>query len=95
MEYNKNLRKEAKKMQNNNSEAMKNKDIKTIDSSEVADTENIKIDTTKTKQERIVSYINQTKNPYYLKCGRLIIKNSYLKTYATFTDKFKQILSNN
>ena len=74
--------------------AMKNIDIMIIDPSTLVDIKDIKINTSLPRKERIADYIQQIKNPYCYKRGKTVIKNTYATTKATFTDKFKQLVSN-
>jgi len=80
-------------MQNIDIEAMKNIAVQEIDRSTIVDHKDITIDMTKSKREKIISYILQTKNPYFFKCGDTVIKNTYPKTDIPFTDVVKQIIS--
>lgn len=87
-------------MQNNDkdcpqlSESMKNIAVPEVDRSAVVDCSDIKIDMTKPKREKVISYILQTKNPYFFKCDGTVVKNTYPKTAITFADTVKQIISN-
>ena len=52
-------------------EAMRKVDIRDIDPDTIPDIRDIKIDTEQPVQERILSYIQQVKNPYVLRCGKI------------------------
>ena len=75
-------------------EAMRNVDIRTVDPSTLVDISDVKIDTSLPKEERMKQYIEQIKNPYCFKCGKIIVKITYSKTDATFTDRWESYLSN-
>ena len=70
-------------MQNIDIDAMKNITVPEIDRSKLIDYKNIKIDVMRPKREKIISYIQQTKNPYFFRYGNTVIKNTYPKTDIT------------
>jgi hypothetical protein len=75
-------------------EAMRNVDVRTVDPSALADIDNVKIDVTKPKNERIIDFIRQVKNPYCYMCGETVVKVSYTNTGRTFEEIFKSIITN-
>ena len=81
-------------MSNINLEAMKNIDIMAVDPSTLTDIRDVKINEDLPKTERMIDFIRQVKNPYCYKCGKTVIKNTYPNTKTTFTDRFKQLISN-
>jgi len=70
-------------------EAMRNVDIRTVDMETLVDIRDVKIRTDLPKQERILDFIRQIKNPYCFKCGDLIIKSTFADTDATLEDRLK------
>lgn len=70
-------------------EAMQNVDIRTVDPATLVDIRNIKIRVDLPKQERILDFIRQIKNPYCFKCGDLIIKSTFADTDVTLEDRLK------
>ena len=79
-------------MQNIDLAAMRDRDIRTIDKSELIDAEDIKIDITKPKNERIQDYIRQAVNPYFLNRKGNIIKVSFSETDLTINDALESFL---
>lgn len=75
-------------------ETMRNVDIRTVDPSTLVDIDDVKIDVTKPKNERILDFVRQIKNPYCYKCGKTIVKVSYTNTERTFEEIFKSIIIN-
>ena len=75
-------------------EYMRNVDVRTVDPSTLADIDDVKIDVTKPKIERILDYIRQVKNPYCYMCGETVVKVSYANTGRTFEEIFRGILAN-
>ncbi|XCH80348.1 MAG: DUF6870 family protein [Candidatus Dehalobacter alkaniphilus] len=70
-------------------DAMRNVDIRTVDPSTLVDIRDVKIRTDLPKEERILDFIRQIKNPYCFKCGDLIIKSTFTDTEATLEDRLK------
>jgi hypothetical protein len=56
---------------------MKEIDVRTIDPSELADIEDVKINTELPYEERLHDYIRQIKNPYCYRCRGMVIKISF------------------
>jgi len=59
---------------------------------ELADIQDVIIDTTLPKEERIQSYLKQIKNPYCYRCGDMVVRVSFANTDATLEDRMKQYL---
>ena len=47
----------------------------------------------KVKKERIQERLETGQNPYFLKCGNILVKMSYAVTERTIEDALKTILS--
>jgi len=75
-----------------NLEAMRNADIRAADPAALVDIREVKINTTLSQRERIFDFINQVKNPYLYKCGKMIVKVSFAETEATLEDKLETYL---
>lgn len=67
-------------------EAMRKIDIQHVDPDTIPDIRNIKIDTEKPLLERSLDYISQAQNPYYIRCGKILVKIEYAKTDTTIED---------
>ena len=75
-----------------NWKALKNIDILTVDPLKLINIQDIKTNFSLPKNEKIIDFIKQVKNPYCYKCGETIIKNTYPETKSKFTDNFKQLI---
>lgn len=73
-------------------ENMKNVDIRTVDPDTLVDIRDVKINTDLPKQERILDFIKQIKNPYCYKCGSIIVKVSFADTESTIEDRLESYL---
>ena len=71
----------------------KETDIKDLDKSELVDICNVKIDSKKPYLIRVISYINQVKNPYCYRVGNVVVRVSYAGKDKTFTDSFTEMIS--
>ena len=67
-------------------ETMRNVDIQYVDHDTLPDIRDIKIDNDKPLLERILDYIDKVKNPYYIRCGKILVKIEYSKTETTIED---------
>lgn len=68
-------------------------DIEEVDINNLVDLNDINIDVNLPKKERILKYIEEIKNPYIYKCGKVIVKVSFKKTERTLNDQFENYLS--
>lgn len=71
---------------------MRNLNIKTVRRKALVDVENVKIDTSKNKQERMDDFICQIKNPYCYICDGVIVKVNFIGT-GTLEEKLKNYFS--
>lgn len=76
----------------NELEEMSRIDIRTVDPDTLVDIRNVKINHELPKEERILDYIRQIKNPYCFKHGKIIVKVSFSDTQDTFEQKFESYL---
>ena len=67
-------------------DSMRNIDIQHIDPDTLPDIRDINIDDNKPLSERILDYINQIKNPYLIRCGKILVKIEYSDTETTIED---------
>ncbi|NJD02784.1 MAG: hypothetical protein FIA99_09385 [Ruminiclostridium sp.] len=72
--------------------AMKDVDIRTVDSATLVDICDVKIDKNLPQSERVRDFIRQIKNPYCYKCGKAIVKVSFSDTTATLEDRLEHYL---
>lgn len=59
----------------------------------LVDIRSVKIDPTRSVEERMMSYVEQIKNPYLFKVGSTVVRVSYANTQATINDNFLNLLS--
>lgn len=53
---------------------MKDRDIRSINHDELVDINDVVIDTDLPKEQRILNYLEQIKNPYCYKCGNVAVR---------------------
>lgn len=61
-----------------------------VDETTLVDIQTVKINTELSKEQRILDFVNQIRNPYLYKCGGLIVQSVYANTEVTLTDRMKQ-----
>ena len=71
----------------------KETDVKDLDKSKLVDIRDVKIDGKKPYLIRIISYINQVRNPYCYRVGDVVVRVSYAGKEKTFTDSFTEMIS--
>ena len=76
-----------------NLETMRNTDFLTVEKSTLADIQDVKIDVTLTKLERMRQYIAQLCNPYFYKCDDIVIKVRHANTNQTINDRLENFIS--
>ena len=74
-------------------EKAKETDVKDLDKSELVDIRDVKIDSKKPYLIRVISYINQVRNPYCYRVGDVVVRVSYAGKDKTFTDSFTEMIS--
>lgn len=74
-------------------EEMRNIDPRTVDRSTLVQRAVVKIDSGKSKPERIKDYIGQIKNPYCYLEGKTVVKISFAETTRTIEDCMHSYLS--
>jgi len=73
-------------------EEMKNIDLLTVDPSTLTEYSSVKVNTSLPKEEQIMDYFKQIKNPYCFKVGKAVVKISYADTEATMEDCLERYL---
>ncbi len=77
-----------------NMEAVKKTDWDKVDKSELIDLRDVKIDRKLPEFQRIISYVNQVKNPYCFKVGNVRVRISYSEERnETLTEAFSAMLA--
>lgn len=62
-------------------------DICTVAKESLVDIRDVKIDASKSREERISDYIRQVKNPYCFQCNGIIVKMNFCQSEGTLEDK--------
>ena len=75
-----------------NFEQMKNMDVRTVDAAELADFRDVTVNTSLPKEERLLDYLEQIKNPYCFKYDKTIVKVSFSDTDVTLEDRLESYL---
>lgn len=73
-------------------EKLKNLDIRTVDADSLEYIEKVKINTDLPVQERMKEFVEQIKNPYFFRCGKLIVQVEYSDTNKTLHDCLKEFI---
>ena len=71
---------------------LKNLDIRTIRPDTLKHIENVKINTDLPVEERMMEFVRQIKNPYFFRCGKLIVQVEYSDTDKTINDCLKEFI---
>ena len=61
---------------------------------ELVDIRDVKIDRALPVEDRIISYVQQIKNPYMFKVGDIVVKVSYTKDGPSLQELVEQMLLN-
>lgn len=62
-------------------------DICTVEKESLVDIRDVKIDVSKSREERITDYIRQVRNPYCFQCNGIIVKMNFSQSEETLEDK--------
>ena len=73
-------------------EKASNSKFSDINSDDLVDIKSVNMDQDLSKLENVVKYINEVKNPYYFKVGKVKIRVSYADTDRTLDDSFAHLL---
>lgn len=75
-----------------NFEQMKKVDIRTIDRDTLVDINEVHIDRTLPREERLANFIQQIKNPYCYRCGKAVVKISFSDTDVTLEERLENYM---
>jgi len=73
-------------------EHMRNTDVRTVDPAGLVDIRKVTVNTSLPRDERLLDYLEQIKNPYCFKCGKTVVKVSFADTEATLEDRLEKYL---
>ena len=71
---------------------MRDTDVRTVDPAALIDIRDVVVNTSLPKEERLLNYLDQIKNPYCFKCGKTVVKVSFADTQATIEDRLEKYL---
>jgi len=65
---------------------MRNVDINSVDPNTIPDNRDVEVNVNESILERILNYINKVGNPYFNRCGNVLVKIEYSETETTIED---------
>lgn len=68
-------------------DAMQNVDIRTVDPKTLRDIRHVTVNTDLPKRERMLDFIRQIRNPYCYRCGKYVVKVSFIDTDVTLEQR--------
>lgn len=71
---------------------LKQVDVRTVDPDTLVDINDIKINAKLPKKERVLDFMEQIKNPYCYRCGKVVVKISFNDTGVTLEDRLESLL---
>ena len=81
-----------KKAVNSYLQKLKGVSIKDCDTEKLRDIQEVKIDSKKDKEERILQFITLIGNPYCFKFGDMVVKVSFSDNGGSFQEKMETLL---
>lgn len=69
---------------------LKKMDICTVKLESLEDIEKVKINTDLPVEERMREFVKQIKNPYFFRCGKLIVQVEYADTGKTINECLRE-----
>ena len=73
-------------------EHMRDIDVRNVDPDTLVDIRDVSVNTNLPKDERMLDYLGQIKNPYCFKCGKTVVKVSFADNSATIEDRLEKYL---
>ena len=73
-------------------EEMKNVDVRTVDPESLVDIAAIHLENEMPRKERIRSFLDQVKNPYCYRVGKVVVKVSFADTDVTLGDRLEHYI---
>ncbi len=73
---------------------MKNVDVRTVRREDLVDIRDVHIDQDLPKEERIRQFVEQIKNPYCFKVGKVVVKTTFADTDRTLVDCLEHYFRN-
>ena len=73
-------------------ESLRATDVRTIDPALLVDIRDVKVNTSLPREDRLLDYLSQIKNPYCFRHGKTVVKVSFADTEATLEDRLEKYL---
>jgi len=73
-------------------ESLRDTDVRTIDPTLLVDIRDVKVNTSLPREDRLLDYLSQIKNPYCFRHGKTVVKVSFADTEATLEDRLEKYL---
>ncbi len=73
-------------------DTLKNVDVRSVDKSSLVDLNSVHIDDSQPVQDRILSFLDQIKNPYCFRIGEVVVKVNYKADGPSFQQNFEDLL---
>ena len=73
-------------------ESLRDTDVRTMDPALLVDIRDVKVNTSLPREDRLLDYLSQIKNPYCFKHGKTVVKVSFADTEATLEDRLEKYL---
>lgn len=73
-------------------EQMQATDVRSVDPAALVDIRDVTVNTALPRDERLLDYLAQIKNPYCFKCGKTVVKVGFANTEATMEDRLEKYL---
>ena len=73
-------------------EEMKSVDIRTVDPETLVDVSTIKLNNDLPREERMRSFLEQVKNPYCYRVGKVVVKVSFADTDVSLEDRLEHYI---
>ena len=72
---------------------MRNVDVCAVDRESLADIREVQVDGSLPKEQRFRDFLQQIRNPYCYRCGKIVVKVSFADTDATLEDRLEHYLA--
>lgn len=73
-------------------EEMKNVDVRTVDPDTLVDVNSVQISDDMSREDRLMEFIRQVKNPFCYRVGNVVVKNVYSQDGVTIDERFEQMV---
>lgn len=71
---------------------MRDIDVRSVDPATLVDIKDVAVNMALPREERLLDFLEQIKNPYCFKCGKAVVKVGFADTEATLEDRLERYL---